>query len=71
MDTIHVVLADLPTTIKEYVMKNKDMTYTIVLNARHTYETRLKAYNHAMQHIQNADFDKESTTDLIEIHAHH
>lgn len=69
-DNINVVLADMPTTIKEYVVANKDMSYTIVLNSRHSYETRFKAYNHAMKHIINGDFDKDSSADLIEIYAH-
>lgn len=52
-ENINVVLTDLPTTIKEYVIANKDMSYTIVLNSRHSYETRFNAYNHAIKHITN------------------
>lgn len=69
-DIINVVLTDMPTTIKEYVIANQDMSYTIVLNARHTRETRLNAYAHALKHIQNGDFNKKCSVDLIEIHAH-
>ena len=36
-DTINVVMADMPTTIKEYVVANPDLSYTIVLNPRHSH----------------------------------
>lgn len=67
---INVVLVDMPSTIKEYVVANKDLTFTVVLNAKHSYETRLKAYQHALSHIQNGDFEKTCSADLIEIYAH-
>lgn len=69
-DDVNVVLADLPGTIKEYVVANKDLTYTVVLNARHSSETRLKAYMHALSHIDNSDFEKKCSADVIEVYAH-
>lgn len=70
LETVNVVLANMPLTIKEYVVSNPDTSYTIVLNARHTDSIQLQAYHHAVQHILNGDFEKESPADLIEIHAH-
>lgn len=69
-DTINVVMADMPTTIKEYVVSNPDLSYTIVLNPRHSHMQLLNAYHHAMKHIENGDFDKDCSVDLIEIYAH-
>lgn len=69
-DTINVVMADMPTTIKEYVVANPDLSYTIVLNPRHSHMQLLNAYHHAMKHIENGDFDKDCSADLIEIYAH-
>lgn len=69
-DDINVVLTDMPCTIKEYVVSNKDLTYTVVLNAKHSYETRLKAYAHALSHIDNGDFEKSCSADVIEVYAH-
>lgn len=67
---VNVVLADMPGTIKEYVVANKDLTYTVVLNAKHSLETRLKAYMHALSHIDNGDFEKSCSADVIEVYAH-
>ncbi len=69
-DDINVVLVDLPCTIKEFVVANKDLTFTVVLNAKCSAETRLKAYKHALSHIKNNDFEKSCPADLIEIYAH-
>ena len=69
-DTINVVMADMPTTIKEYVVANPVLSYTIVLNPRHSHMQLLNAYHHAMKHIENGDFDKDCSVDLIEIYAH-
>lgn len=69
-DTINVVMSDMPTTIKEYVVANPDLSYTIVLNPRHSHMQLLNAYHHAMKHIENGDFDKDCSVDLIEIYAH-
>ena len=65
-DTINVVMADMPTT----VVANPDLSYTIVLNPRHSHMQLLNAYHHAMKHIENGDFDKDCSVDLIEIYAH-
>lgn len=69
-DDVNVVLVDLPCTIKEYVVANKDLTFTVVLNAKHSSETRLQAYKHALSHIDNGDFEKTCSADLIEVYAH-
>ena len=57
--------------IPEQVTKNSDGSYTIFLNAKFNQEYRAQAYQHALEHIQNGDFDRriENVQD-IELVAH-
>lgn len=55
--------------VGEQVVKNKDDSYTIFLNARLSYERQVAAYWHAINHIKNGDFDK-GNADIIEQKAH-
>ena len=66
---VNTVEANLPTTIAAYVVSNSDLSYTIVLNARLTYERRMQAYCHELHHIKNGDYER-SSADLIELFAH-
>ena len=56
--------------IKEQVINNKDGTYSIFINDCLSPECRLKAYNHALTHIKNGDFDKHIDVSLIEKQTH-
>ena len=67
---INVLLADMPGTIGAYTVSNADLSYTIVLNSRLSYERQLLAYHHEMKHIENGDYDKKCNVDLIECYAH-
>ena len=66
---VNTQLIDMDLLVSEQVVKNKDDSYTIFLNARHSHERQLEAYKHAMEHIAKADFEKEDA-DAIEFHAH-
>lgn len=55
--------------VGEQVVKNKDDSYTIFLNARLSCERQLSAYWHAINHIKNGDFEK-TNADTIEKNAH-
>ena len=66
---INTLETDLPTTIAAYVVSNPDLSYTIVLNARLTFERRMEAYKHELRHIENGDYERRSA-DLIELYAH-
>ena len=68
---VNTVLADLPCRIKAYTIINKDMSYTIVINARMSYEMQLESYKHELGHIQRGDYEKKCSADLIEFYAHH
>ena len=42
----------------EMVVSNEDGSYTILINARLSYEGQYKAYQHGMKHIEDNDFQK-------------
>lgn len=67
---VNVVLADLPGTISAYTVANPDFSYTVVLNSRLNYERQQKAYKHEIDHIENGDYDKKCSVDLLECYAH-
>lgn len=66
---VNVVLLDFPRPGNEMVCENEDGSFTIMINARLSYENQLKSYQHAMKHIQNNDFQK-TDTQMIEAIAH-
>lgn len=53
----------------EMVTVNEDDSYTILINARLSYEGQLKAYQHALRHINDDDFQKDDVQS-IEYSAH-
>jgi hypothetical protein len=59
----------MPGRIRSYTVR-KDDFYTIVVNENLNEKARLEAYKHEMNHINNGDFDKRCSADLIEIVAH-
>lgn len=54
----------MPTCIEEQVIFNEDGSYSIFINARLNWERQMLAYQHAITHIMNGDFEK---TDADEI----
>lgn len=68
--TLNVQVLDFKTTCgTELVTPNEDGTYTVLINARMSYETQRKALLHAIGHILNDDFGKENVQQ-IEAAAH-
>lgn len=61
---VNCKIIDFPTKGNEMVMPNEDGSYTILINAKLSYIGRIQAYEHAMSHILNHDFQK---TDVQEI----
>lgn len=51
------------------VILNEDGSYTILINARLSYDGQLRAYEHAMRHIRESDFAKDNVQ-AIETQAH-
>lgn len=70
MEDINTVFADMPTTIRSYVVSNKDGSYTIILNSRLSREQHMRSYFHERNHIANGDYEKKGNVDLIEVMAH-
>ena len=66
---VNTQVIDMDVLVGEQVVKNKDDSYTIFLNARLSYERQLAAYWHAINHIKNGNFDK-GNADIIEQKAH-
>lgn len=58
MNEINVIVCDFHTTKgKELVTLNEDGSYTVLINSRLDQETAQKAYLHAVNHINNEDFE--------------
>lgn len=68
MDDIFVYIVDLPDGIAEMVAPCFG-GFTIYLNARLSYQDRVRAYTHAMEHVERNDFEKEDVQ-KIEAEAH-
>lgn len=67
---VNVFLIDFPNTKgREMCVANEDGSYTILINARLSSESQVRAYEHAMSHIENCDFEKDDVQ-LIEAQAH-
>lgn len=65
---IYIYTVSLPTGINEAVTPCAD-GYTIYLSDKLSAEKRMEAYEHAMKHINNLDFEKYEVQD-IEAEAH-
>lgn len=70
LEGVFVTVAELPASVRSFVVANADQTYTIVINSRLNYEQNIEAYYHEINHICNGDYDKKCSVDLIEINAH-
>lgn len=68
MDNTYVYMVRLPDQIRETVLPCAD-GYTVYINEMLDEDGRLKAYNHAMDHINNDDWNK-TDVQIIESEAH-
>lgn len=64
---IFLQYADMPTTVKSFVRANPDGSYTIVINARLSVDSRQERYKHELRHIKDGDFDYGNETSVQEI----
>lgn len=64
------IFKDLPTQIKALTVKNKDGSYTIILNSRLNYEQQQQSFLHELQHMINFDLEKECNVDELEFKLH-
>ena len=70
MEDVFVRYMELPSTIRSFVVANKDLSYTILLNSKLSHEQNLISYQHELDHILRGDYEKKCSIDLIEIHSH-
>lgn len=71
MIDINVHLVDFKvSSIYELVRHNEDDSYTILLNSRQAHNKLEQAYNHAVRHIRNGDFEKRGNIQDLEHNAH-
>lgn len=68
MDSIYTYIVDMPPTVPEMVLPCED-GFTVYLNARLDYSSRVRAYLHALGHIVNHDWER-TDADEIEYEAH-
>ena len=66
---IYVYLIDMDTCIGECVRPTPDGGYAIFINARLSVDEQRYAFEHAINHIENGDFEKEDVQQ-IEAEAH-
>ena len=70
MEDISVHIIDFESEgVDEHVVQNQDGSYTILIDARASYEAQAAAYEHAMSHIRDRDFQK-CDVQLIEAESH-
>lgn len=63
MAEVYVYIVDLPDRVDEMVTPCID-GYTVYLNARLTYAGRVRAYHHAMRHIERNDFERANVQEI-------
>ena len=67
-DDIYTYLIDIPGKINEMVLPCVD-GYTVYIDKKLDHDSQLRAYEHALKHIENSDFQKTNAT-LLEVYAH-
>lgn len=68
-EDIFVHLINMPGSTNEAITPNEDGSYSIFINAKLSNDEQLKAYEHALKHIQEEDFSKDDVQ-IIEAKAH-
>jgi len=65
---VYVYLVDMPPQTHEMVTPCAD-GYTVYINAALDDKHRIEAYEHALRHIENGDFDIDNIADVQQIEA--
>ena len=68
-EEIRTVIAKLPPRIRAYTVL-MDGYYTIVLNDDLSPQAKHRACQHELVHIENGDFERSVSADLLEVRAH-
>lgn len=57
---------DLPCTVRGMVIMDENSDYNVYINARLSYDEQKKALKHEMTHIENGDYDSNSSIERVE-----
>lgn len=69
-EDIYIHLIDFPDVkTTEAITKNEDCSYSVFLNSKLSNAMIRDAYEHAIRHIRNGDFEKDDVQE-IETEAH-
>lgn len=63
---IVLLYRDMPGRIRALTNKNDDGTYTIIINARCSWEAQKVAVIHELMHIKGNDFSADIQADMLE-----
>lgn len=69
-DEVHVVLLNLPTDMRGFLVADVEGGHTVVLNARLSWEMNRKTYIHELRHIQGGDLYADEDADDLEEKRH-
>lgn len=62
--TINLIMIDLDTMVGEAIFLNADDSYTILINSRISSEMQRACFLHALDHIRNNDWSKQSVQEI-------
>lgn len=63
-EDIGVYFIDMPSKVEEQVIFNEDGSFSIFINSRLNFERQMFAYQHALKHILNNDFEKYNADEI-------
>ncbi len=63
-ESIGVYFLNMDTAVEEMVHANEDGSFTIFINARISHTRQMIAYQHAIEHIMDNDFEKDCADDI-------
>lgn len=66
MDNVYTYFVTMPPNVHEYVAPCID-GYTVYIDEKLDADRRVQAYNHALGHIQNGDFNKVFADEIEKI----
>ena len=69
-DEVHVVLLNLPTDMRGFLVANADESNTVVLTAQYSWEQNRLTYLHELRHIRCDDFYADGDANDIEVKRH-
>lgn len=64
LEAININFLDMPSRIQEHVICNEDGSFSIFINSRLNWESQMIAYQHAVRHIAEMDFEKYNADDI-------